>query len=249
MNIRVYIPLVLVLSIIFLLVACTSGGKTKLKKEAAQYLKEKYGKEFIVNKIRHSFDNQMYYMSAYPTDNPELQFSVTKRKHETSFSDTYIYTLYEQESEEELFSVVKGIYPDVWDYESEILFGEKVEEKLLQKGIPSYEEARELYPEGIRLNLKVYLIKDLNKRNKQDEVKNIWRLVQFYQDTGLQKVSLSVVYYDESLREKDEGIPDKQKRNEYHRDYFRYLFETRDLNQIKKIEDVEKYLIKSGAAP
>lgn len=112
-----------ILILLLLLVACTPGEKTKLRKEAEQYLKEKCGKEFVVYKLEYSFGNQMYYMSAYPKDDPDFRFGVGKKKRDKEFSDGYISSTYERQSQKELASLIKEIYPNVWDYETKILLG------------------------------------------------------------------------------------------------------------------------------
>lgn len=109
-------------------------------------------------------------------------------------------------------------------------------------------EARKSYPEEISQDVDIYLIKDINEENRLEEIEKIWRVVQYYQGTGLKNLGLFIIYYDEELLKKEDGMPDKKKRKEYHSEYFRYLFQARDVNEIKNIDDVEKHLKKSRSA-
>ncbi|OYD06317.1 DUF4199 domain-containing protein [Paludifilum halophilum] len=211
---------------------------TSVQKEAKNYLKDKYGDSFKVEKPQYITEFNKYRMKAYPQDDPKLRFTVTKRGSQP-FEDTYVIAALSKQSQEEMQPLIDKLYPDVWVYESHVGIENEAEKDMISKNMLDYQEVRNQYPGQYTQHVDLKLIKDLEGKQKEVEMRKILKTIQFFKENRVQKVNLNVTYYSESLPEK--ARDQKIKLGNYY-EYLTFEFDMnpQDINKINKLEDVKE---------
>src|SRR5690606_20442327 len=74
-----------------------------------------------------------------------------------------------------------------------------LQEKIDPKNVPDYEEVRKQYPDETTMQINMYLFKDMNESNKDEELEKVYRLIQFCREKGIKDYVIYIVYYEERL--------------------------------------------------
>ena len=131
------------------------------------------------------------------------------------------------------------LFPDAWIFHSDFGIDKEVEAEVLRQGeIPDYEEVLDRFRGQYTQHVNIAIIKDINGP-EEAELERILRLIQFFQDKEIEKITLKVSYYAESLPEKPRR--EKTKLGNYY-EHLKYEFNMRpqDLYKIEAIEDIEE---------
>lgn len=226
------------------------GGQTlpkdeeKILQEAKQYLEKKYGEEFVVEKPNYIPAIDEYGMYAYPKNNSNIVFGVTKLGS-APFGDTYLESVWDRDSREELETVLPTIFDHLWNFRTSISVKEKIEAEIAGKKIPSYRELREAHPDQVTNTIRIYLIKNVTDQNQDEELAKVLNLIKYFDKNGIKKVNLSIRYYDEALLNKSKEkihIKNQSKYDEYYRN--RLGVNIKDPSKFKSIEDLKEHFHK-----
>jgi hypothetical protein len=130
-----------------------------------------------------------------------------------------------------------------WKVSVEFYGSDSLNEQLDHKNIPDYQEVQTQYPDTTFLELDMYLFKDMNESNKDEELEKAYRLIQFFREKGIRDYSINILYYEERLlKEKGRDI----KVGAQFADYRRYnIYVTGgDAEKVRSPKDLEKHLVK-----
>lgn len=196
----------ILIAAIYLLI---NGGALVEQHKMAQYLKEKYGKEFIVENYRIEGGGIGVegdpYVDAYPVDDSSLRFEVWNRadyrKGESAYSDTYPDRIWERESRNDIANLVSKQFGGRARLKS-IRINSNIEVgRAITKNIPSYKDAFNKF--GRKIYMTISLENDVNF---DDLSEHIYRVTsEIRKQMG---VMLAIDYHD-SLHElwlEDQGI-------------------------------------------
>lgn len=209
-----------------------------VQKEAQAYLEEKYGEQFGIKDSDYVYEIGEYNFTAFPKKNPEVTFAVY-RKGSQPFKDTYFMSYWSKQSREALRPVMDEFFPDAWIFHSDFGVKEEVKKKvLLQEEIPDYEEVVDQFRGQYTQHVNISVIKDITGP-EQEELERILKLIQHLQEKKVDKVTIEVSYYAESLPEK--ARQDKDKLGNYY-EHLKYSFRLRpqDLHTIETTDDIEE---------
>lgn len=171
----------------------------------AEYLNEKYGKEFVVDNVETAgagFGVEGYRKGeAYATDDKDIRFNVmhsTKNDENTnSYSDTYLTTLWERDetsrARDSLASTLENL-----DYVVEIAVPHNIQTEI-RGSVPSFQELKTQYPYKISYGLGV-MAQGNFLEDEQHHYDNVFRLIEFLQEKSDLDTRLIYSVYLSDLR-------------------------------------------------
>ncbi|MDR6225625.1 hypothetical protein [Desmospora profundinema] len=216
---------------------------SEVRQEAKIYLKDKYGVEFGTEEPRYTAATSTYRVNAYPKTNPDLTFTVFKVGSKP-FDDTYVNSSVSKQAREEIQPLIDQLYPDVWIYRCNVGVNNALDDDVVFNGeVMDYTEIRERYPDKYTQHVKISVIRDLDDQGKQEEMKKILTIINYFKEKGIRKVNLSVSIYAESLPEK----PRKEKTSlgsYYEHLKYKISLSSNDIAEIETVEDLEEHLRK-----
>lgn len=213
--------------------------KAALQSEVGQYLEERYGQSFVVEEPTYLPETEEYRLYAYPEDNPQQRFIVSKNPER--LLDGYISLLYKEQAQKELSDLVEELYSNVWRAEAKVGVGRL--EGNFAKGIPSYQETRQHHPDKLMQEVEIDLIYKINEGNKKKELGKILRLVHHYRETGLQNIKFTISYFDPQLLDNEKGMPENKKRDDYEEKYLRHQVSLGVADRVKTVDDIAELLV------
>ncbi len=212
----------------------------KVKQEAIQYLEEKYNDEFAIKDVSYTWKTETYYMKASSKTRPEITFSVRKTKNKP-FIDTYLVSIWSEQAEEEMGSLLRPIYPKFMTYTVTARFDKDTAREVTGKEIPSYKELRKTTDKGSQ-TLKIFVIQNITERNKEEQIDKIFEIITYLNENNINS-SLLIEFYDEKLLTTGvEEIPFSG-RLEYV-DSLHHVVDINEVSSIKSKEDVAAVLKK-----
>lgn len=167
-----------------------------LKQEAEEYLNHKYGKEFTVDRINNIQQTGEYRMKGHVRGDSGVDFKIGKDKSTGVFTDQFFYEMMSAQSREEIGPVIKRLYPDHVSWSSDFTAQDGVEEQFARP-MPSFKELRQKTDQYTQV-IKIFVIKNISGSSQEQELKNIFQLVSFLKEQGIQ-ASLEVNYFNEGL--------------------------------------------------
>ena len=212
----------------------------KVKQEAIQYLEEKYNDEFAIKDVSYTWKTETYYMKASSKTRPEITFSVRKTKNKP-FIDTYLVSIWSEQAEEAMGSLLRHLYPKFLPYPVTARFDKDTAREVTGKEIPSYKELRKTTDKGSQ-TLKIFVIQNITERNKEEQIDKIFEIITYLNENNINS-SLLIEFYDEKLLTTGvEEIPFSG-RLEYV-DSLHHVVDINEVSSIKSKEDVAAVLKK-----
>lgn len=169
----------------------TPWGKQSMKKQAEQYLQQKYGDEVEMKEIHYDFDNSFYFNSIYYAvaqlkAEPQIQFRVLKFGEEIVDDYKYAYWSFEVKNEikqqfEQVTSIMFRLQNDPISHRAEN-YGAH---------LPSYHEIKYYIEEPIKPDLRLWLTK--NTETQPDMMATILDIVLFLREKDYKLDSITFV--------------------------------------------------------
>jgi len=234
-----------------------------VKEQMERYLREKYGKEFVVTKVYYVYPYLGGSLEveglAYAKDDPDLKFEIAKSASDNdpntrAYSEGYNQDLWDKQKREEIERILNSEL--VWVGVSAYYDEEEVYGRTL-----SISEAEEQFKGRIDLCVNYVLFLDLFTFKKEfSEYKNLLQgklskkqieylfpLIKKLKDINYRRVNLVIEFYNEDKRNK---VVNEIKRYFNQGKYQFYISEEgllcriwiRDINSIDKPEDIGSYI-------
>lgn len=184
-----------------------SDEKKKVKEEAEAYLKNKYGKDFTVNKVSYIWQTGKFSMRGR-ADKEASDFLVQKDK-KGNFIDSYFFHVMSREAQKELEPLVQEKFPDVLNWKVTVWVEDEVEQEMAQN-FPSIEKLRAEtgdYKENIQINV----VKKVDSSSVKEEAERLSPFFDYLNQNEIQ-ASVQINYYDPSIKQKGIKKIDFQKR-------------------------------------
>ncbi len=246
--------------ILILMIAALSDcvGDSKLADEKLKmqdWLKEKYGKEFVVDSIEY----YTQYLGApkqikgevYPVDDKELVFDITKFADERMwklgsesvlYNERYQRLVWEKDAQSKITSLVNQNC-----YSVKILADpEEVDKKIYKKTI-DLNEAKKLFAGKISMKINCALFDDSTGR--ENLLKKVFSIINVYKDMEYKEISLRVVIFKKEYEAKvskefnkymNNADPDylKEKKS----GNIKVEYKIKNINLVNSIEEIKNYV-------
>ncbi|MCY6355663.1 hypothetical protein [Clostridium sp. ZS2-4] len=217
-----FLKLLLSITLSLNLIGCMNSAEDKRilnreKTKVQEYLKAKYGEEFVVTYAHYrmpEIGKIRIDTTAYPKDDKSLKFRTTacpkdnyaddpfgSDYKETGYYDTYLDVYWREAAYEELKPIIENIFPkDVRKFE--VYAGPSGDSDLdidnMLGYTPTYEEIKKKYPEEISFSLDVEIVKENIDIQKESE--KIMELINKIRNPKLGHYQLTFDYYDDNTR-------------------------------------------------
>lgn len=178
-----------------------------------------------------------------PKENKRVTFAGYKHSN-GKMNDTYLTSLWDVQFQDEIKPLIDEMYPpqNRWEMELDVAVSESLSEKIDPKNIPDYQEVREKYPDEMPVLIKMFLFKDMNESNKDEELEKVYRLIQFCREKGIKDYDIYIVYYEERLlKEKGRDIEVGLEYADYRTHRISLIDE--EAETVRTPKDLEKYLV------
>lgn len=212
--------------------------KQKVKEEAEQYLKDRYGEEFYVDNLHYTWQTDRWSMRGHLKNEEGWDFYVSKQGDQ--FMDTYFTHRISRDAEEEFKPIIEEAFDSLINWQTSVIAEDEVEDKYA-KSIPSYQELRK-ETRKYRQIIRIALATSLTEKNQEQEFEKVFRLVSYLNQNHI-RAELEIFYYDPAIKEKGIQEVDFTRSGEY-QEYSTGLLEINDVSKIKTAKDLETYLIK-----
>lgn len=241
----VALPFISIVGITYLLMDKKSPeDPSKVQEEIMQHLQKKYGQKFeVVREVEYRHSSKYFVLEVRPKENRCVTFAGFKYIN-GKLEDNYPSQLWDFQLKKEIKPFICEMYPpqNRWDIYMNVLGAETLYEEIDNKNIPSYQEIRKQYPDKTSLKFKIYLFKDIDEYNMNEELEKIYRLIQLFREKGIQKYSMNIFYYEERLmEEKGRDIKVGAEFLEYCT--HRISVTDKDAETVLTPKDLEKYLV------
>jgi hypothetical protein len=194
-----------------ILIGCGRGNVLSDEKVKMQdWLKEKYGKEFIVDSI----DYYTQYLGApkeikgiiYPIDDKDLKFEIKKfadggtyAPDNSLYLETYYKYLWEKQYNNQIRNIIKSDYLTIDISAPYATFDKEVKGRTL-----SIDEAKEIYNKSISIYLTYALFTDSEGKNifLTKEKERIYSEIEKLKDDRFKEITLRIVYFSNDFKNK-----------------------------------------------
>ena len=215
----------------------------KVQEEILQYLENKYGQEFeAVGDVEYRPQLGYFGLVVRPKENKRVTFAGFKHSN-GEIKDTYLSDLWDLQFQDEINPLLDEMYPpqNRWEMEVDVAVSDSLYEKIDPKNIPDYQEVRRQYPDETTMQINMYLFKDMNESNMDEELEKAYRLIQFFREEGIQKYSIYIIYYEEQLlKERGRDIKVGAEFADYRSHRISVTYE--EAETVHTPKDLEKYL-------
>jgi len=240
-----------------------------VKEQMERYLREKYGKEFVVTKVYYVYPYLGGSLEveglAYAKDDPDLKFEIAKSASDNdpntrAYAEVYIQDLWEKQKREEVKSILKSdivwtgvsaeyqeeeIYGKTIDVaEAEYLFKDRIDLYVCYGMFINYQE----YTSNIQ-DFKRYINGDLTKV----QAENLFKLIKILKNSNYRDIKLELTYFNSKYMPLISKEPVRYLKSfiselsEQEKDIVLCQFRIENLNHIQNSEDVTRnILLKSG---
>ena len=173
-----------------------SMSMTKEQAAMEQYLEEKYGQEFNVEKPKYEGGgfgvDGTWEATASPVTDKTLIFRVGATKNLDYFSDQYVAAIWSREQAEKAQPAIKAIYGDNSGTKVtvRVIFSGDLEKEATLTS-PSYEDAKRDYAE--RGFYYMYTIHTSSGNDISTEAKKVYELIELARKDGIKKVGVRYI--------------------------------------------------------
>lgn len=200
---------VLILGLFASLIGCSSGSKERLeqeKVEVKEYLKEKYGKEFVITDAEYYRANENSRKTivtyAHPADDPDLEFWVQGAVEGGDYRiDFYLREYWGKEGQKMLKPLMDELYGDTILFEVGAGDGAKGGElyKKMWGRVPSLEEIIRDYPTAVSINASIFDVYDDNFRVNESE--RVFKVIKELRIMQFDKIGIYFDYFSNDFEE------------------------------------------------
>ena len=210
--------------------------KQQVKKEAEQYLKERYGEEFYVDDLHYIWQTDTWDMRGHLKNEEGWDFWVSKERGQ--FKDAYFTHRISRDAEEEFKPIIAEALDSLINWQTSVVAEDEVEDQYA-KSIPSYQELRK-ETQKYRQIIRIALATSLTEKNQDQEFEKVYRLVSYLNQNNV-RAAVDVLYYDPAIKDKGIQKIDFTNSGEY-QEYLTGLLEINDVSKVKTAKDIGKYL-------
>ncbi|ACV63443.1 hypothetical protein Dtox_2661 [Desulfofarcimen acetoxidans DSM 771] len=203
---KIFLALVIVFIAYRLYVMVVLMGE---KDRMEQYLKEKYGKEFVIERMGYYHE----YLGApkeikgivHPKDDKEFKFDIRKfadghvwksRYVYVPYNERYLWLLWAKQAEKPIKGFINSNMFDV----VVILPHEDIESVLKGKTI-DLSEAKKLFKNKLSLEIQCALFDSGQKGSGQSRLEQVFAIVKSCKDDDFHEISLRAVFFDKSYEQ------------------------------------------------
>jgi TM2 domain-containing membrane protein YozV len=211
--------------------------KKKVKEEAEQYLKDRYGEEFYVDNLHYTWQTDRWSMRGHLKNEEGWDFYVSKQGDQ--FMDTYFTHRISRDAEEEFKPIIEEAFDSLINWQTSVIAEDEVEDKYA-KSIPSYQELRK-ETRKYRQIIRIALATSLTEKNQELELEKVFRLVSYLNQNHI-RAELEIFYYDPAIKNNGIKKVDFTRRIQYEK-FLTGKIEIYDVtSQVKTKGDLKKYL-------
>lgn len=252
---KIQIGVIFILTVM-VLCGCQNGGDIMEEKSIMeQYLEDKYGKQFVVEKIdyyrQQLGDDKRIKAVVYPEDDHDLKFEVKKILDDkewaftgSAYSERYLNLLWEKQMKEKVMQefgseiIEVGISAPILEIEKDVS-GRTID----------INEALELYENKISMHIACGYLIDGNFEFDSSWIEKLYSSIKAIKNGNFEKIELVVRFFNEENKEdvnKDPSRYLKAFASEYRdlkqKDIIRFNMEIGDLTDIEQPSDLQKYI-------
>ena len=211
--------------------------KKKVKEEAEQYLKDRYGEEFYVDNLHYTWQSDRWSLRGHLKNEEGWDFYVSKQGDQ--FMDTYFTHRISRDAEEEFKPIIEEAFDSLINWQTSVIAEDEVEDKYA-KSIPSYQELRK-ETRKYRQIIRIALATSLTEKNQEQEFEKVFRLVSYLNQNHI-RAELEIFYYDPAIKNNGIKKVDFTRRIQYEK-FLTGKIEIYDVtSQVKTKGDLKKYL-------
>lgn len=212
--------------------------KTELKKEAEAYLKDRYGKEFYVDKIEYIRQSPRYTMRGHLKDDEQSNGFYISKDSKGKYVDSYFSHVLADEGMKEIRPTMEQVFTSMMNWESTVTVAPTVKEKMIteKRNYLEIRQQTDRYQQQVMVNISA----KLTNENAQEKMDEAYQLIEYLNQKGI-NASLEITYYKPSLKKK--GVKKVDFTNEIqYGEYVTGYLEINDISEIQSVADVDKYL-------
>ncbi|PRX39222.1 hypothetical protein CLV97_1274 [Planifilum fimeticola] len=209
--------------------------KQQVKKEAEQYLKERYGEEFYVDNLHYIWQTDTWDMRGHLKNEEGWDFWVSKARGQ--FKDAYFIHRISRDAEEEIKPQIEEAFDSLINWDTSVGVPEEIEDQYA-KSIPSYQELREQTKRYYQ-TITIALATSLTEKNQEQEFEEVYRLVSYLNQNNI-RAEIEIFYYDPSIKEKGIKKVDFTRQVQYE-GFLTAKIEIDDVSQVKRERDLENH--------
>ncbi|HEX9059991.1 MAG TPA: hypothetical protein VF941_07410 [Clostridia bacterium] len=212
---RSSIALMITIALLLTLPGCVGGQNAELKEQSMKvekYLKEKYGKEFVIasTEYYHAYlgANKAIKSTVYPKDNPELIFYIYSSPGQNDFGESvgpdgkdiagsHLGVIWSKEFSQEVGELIKRTYPEKPNFCVDVNLRYPTAEKMWGSS-PTYNEFVEKYPEDaskLEYDVNIILFEDLDEEKKIEQAKKAFEFFTSIKDRKIINFVIGFNYF------------------------------------------------------
>ncbi|MFS0837416.1 hypothetical protein [Paenibacillus sp. 1P03SA] len=156
----------------------------KFKKELQGYIQQRFSQNILIENIKFSFENGIYWAFAHPENNQELSFQISRSWNDQGLWDDYLRASWSTEADKELESFVKQIYSQQGTARIKLGNTRSAEEKyttIPYGEVPGYQDVKQEFKDSI---IYIQIDRSFKKELAETEYDRIYKIVQFIQAEG-----------------------------------------------------------------
>ena len=209
--------------------------KQQVKKEAEQYLKERYGEEFYVDNLHYIWQTDRWSMRGHLKNEEGWDFWVSKSRGQ--FKDAYFTHRISRDAEEEIKPQIEEAFDSLINWDTSVGVADEIKDQYA-KSIPSYQELREK-TKRYKQTITIALATSLTEKNQEQEFEEVYRLVSYLNQNNI-RAEIEIFYYDPSIKEKGIKKVDFTRQVQYE-GFLTAKIEIDDVSQVKRERDLENH--------
>ncbi|SEG78680.1 hypothetical protein [Paenibacillus sp. UNC499MF] len=156
----------------------------KFKKELKGYIQQRFSQNILIENIKFSFKNGIYWTIAHPENNQELSFQISQSWNDRGLWDDYLRASWSTEADKELGSFVKQIYSQQGTASINLGNTRSAEEKYTSipyGEVPRYKDVKQEFKDS---TIYIQIDRPFKKELAETEYDRIYKIVQFIQAEG-----------------------------------------------------------------
>lgn len=252
---KIFLILIIILALVVSISCLKEGSKMKEEKiKMQEWLKEEYGKEFVVKSVEHYTEYlgapKEIKGKAYPVDDKELVFDIRKfedghmwslGKISSQYNERYLWLLWEKQAKEKM----KNLVP-----ENNYLISIKCNPidilSELEGRTINLNEVKEQFGDKISIEIVCALVED----SSDSRLDKVFSIINSYKDTSYKEISLRVVFFDKSYEKKleenfekyiysEKSTYEKMKKN----NDIKIEYKINNINNVNVSEEINSYVV------
>lgn len=209
--------------------------------EIQNYLQEKYQKEFVVTDLDYIPATKKYVMSAYPKEDPSLEFQVSQYSYSIEVEENYLSEKWSKEAEEKYKLIIEQSFPESFDFNIHV--GIKNNEMKNLSSNSLYQDLMSKNDERLYHDFTVNVIVNLDELNRDVEIKRIYNFIKYLKNNNFHDVSLDIRYLDSALKKQLNREEVTDSINENFDDFmlYRFFISRNEYETVRDSKDIENF--------